>query len=56
MQTERYISTIDEYYNFISEYPESKYVAEANNIYEDALTYTKKRGIDIKDELDRTID
>lgn len=56
MQPERYISTIDEYYNFISEYPESKYIAEANDIYETSLTFTKKKGIDIKDELDRTID
>jgi outer membrane protein assembly factor BamD len=51
-QTERYIATIDEYYNFISEYPESRYTGEAESIYADAVSYTRKRGINLKDEID----
>jgi len=51
-QVERYISTIDEYYNFVSEYPESKYKKDAETIYKEALTYTNKKNIDIKEELD----
>ncbi|MDR1896880.1 MAG: outer membrane protein assembly factor BamD [Prevotellaceae bacterium] len=53
MQPERYIATIDEYYNFVSEYPDSKYIPEAEVIYKDALSYTQKRGINIEDEIDR---
>ncbi|MDR2423136.1 MAG: outer membrane protein assembly factor BamD [Prevotellaceae bacterium] len=52
-QTERYIATIDEYYNFISEYPESKYKDEAQLIYQDALSYTQKQGINVEDEINR---
>lgn len=33
-QKERYQSTIDEYYSFISQFPESKYRKEADDIYE----------------------
>jgi outer membrane protein assembly factor BamD len=51
MQPERYIATIDEYYNFVSEYPESKYRAEAEAIYNESLDFTKKHGINLDDEL-----
>jgi outer membrane protein assembly factor BamD (BamD/ComL family) len=53
MQADRYISAIDEYYNFISEYPDSQYTKEAESMYKDALAYTNKRGINIEDEIDR---
>jgi outer membrane protein assembly factor BamD len=51
MQPERYIAAIDEYYNFISEYPDSKYKVEAEEIYNESLLYTKRRGINVDDEL-----
>jgi outer membrane protein assembly factor BamD len=51
MQPERYIATIDEYYNFISEYPDSKYKAEAESMYSESLHYTQRRGINLDDEL-----
>ena len=30
---ERYLSFVDDYYNFVSEYPESKHRRELDNIY-----------------------
>ncbi|MDR0724798.1 MAG: outer membrane protein assembly factor BamD [Prevotellaceae bacterium] len=52
MQPERYIAAIDEYYNFISEYPDSEYRAEAKVMYDESLLFTQKRGINLEDELD----
>jgi outer membrane protein assembly factor BamD len=54
MQPERYIAAIDEYYNFISEYPESQYKAEAEAMYNESLRFTQKRGINLNDELSIT--
>jgi outer membrane protein assembly factor BamD len=51
MQPERYISAIDEYYNFVSEYPDSQYKAEAETIYKESLLFTQRRGINLDDEL-----
>ncbi len=36
MQRTRYLDMIDAYYNLISEYPETRYLKEANKMYEDA--------------------
>lgn len=36
---ERYHNAIDEYYGFMNEYPESKYIEEANNMYRKARKY-----------------
>lgn len=36
-QVERYQQTIDEYYNFISEFPESRYTKSAKDMYEKSL-------------------
>jgi outer membrane protein assembly factor BamD len=36
-QQERYQSTVDEYYSFIGEFPESRYRREADRIYEESL-------------------
>lgn len=38
---ERMRDTIDEYYAFINEFPESKYLAEAEKMFKDASTYVK---------------
>lgn len=46
-QASRYIAAIDEYYNFMSEFPASSYKSEAESIYNEALSYTKKRGIEV---------
>ena len=32
-QHERYLNFVDDYYNFVSEFPESKYKRELDNIY-----------------------
>ncbi len=36
-QIERYQSTVDEYYSFVGEFPESKYRREADRIYDTSL-------------------
>ncbi|MDR2286925.1 MAG: outer membrane protein assembly factor BamD [Prevotellaceae bacterium] len=51
MQPERYIAAIDEYYNFISEYPDSNYMSEAEVMYNESLMFTQRRGINLDDEL-----
>lgn len=38
-QAERYQETVDEYYSFIAEFPESKNKKEADNIYDNASNY-----------------
>lgn len=42
-QRERFITVIDEYYNFISDYPESKYSNELNVMFKRAQRATTKR-------------
>ena len=37
---ERYHNAIDEYYGFTNEYPESKYMKEANELFKKAKQYT----------------
>ena len=39
---ERMRETIDEYYAFKNEFPESKYIKEVEKIYEDARKYVKE--------------
>ena len=36
---ERFHSAIDEYYGFVTEYPESKYMKEAKSLFEKAKAY-----------------
>jgi outer membrane protein assembly factor BamD len=40
-QRERYLALIDEYYNFISEFPESKYKKELDGMFKKAQEETK---------------
>jgi outer membrane protein assembly factor BamD len=40
-QMARYESTIDEYYGFVNEYPNSKYKAEAEKIFNKSKAATK---------------
>jgi outer membrane protein assembly factor BamD len=37
---ERYHNAIDEYYGFTNEYPESKFMKEAERLYKQAIKYT----------------
>ena len=37
---ERYHNAIDEYYGFTNEYPESKFMKEAERLYKQAMKYT----------------
>ena len=39
---ERYHTAIDEYYGFVTEYPESKYMAEAKKLFRSARAYVPK--------------
>ena len=41
-QRERYLTFIDDYYNFIGEYPESRKRKELDAYYEKAISFTKK--------------
>ncbi|MEA4867248.1 Outer membrane protein assembly factor BamD [bioreactor metagenome] len=41
-QRERFLSLVDEYYNFVSEYPESSYRKELDKMFEQAQQYLKK--------------
>ena len=49
-QRERFLTVIDEYYNFISEFPESKYGTELNSMFKRAQRATVKsdEAVDIK--------
>ena len=38
---ERYHNAIDEYYGFVTEYPESKYIKEANLLFKKAQKYVQ---------------
>ncbi|MDD2419593.1 MAG: outer membrane protein assembly factor BamD [Bacteroidales bacterium] len=42
-QRERFLTLVDEYYNFISEYPESKYRKEVDKMFEQAQQYIKNK-------------
>ena len=49
-QPERFQDSIDDYYSFIAEYPESKFSKDATRLYDNASQYLKTRNIDtIKD-------
>lgn len=41
LKTDRYRATVDEYYSYINEFPEGKYVKEAGNILKQCEKYTK---------------
>jgi outer membrane protein assembly factor BamD len=41
-QRERYLVFVDDYFNLISEYPESKYAKELESLYEKVQKYLKK--------------
>lgn len=49
-QKERYLNFIDDYYNFISEYPESNYRKELDNLFEKVEHYTVKTEVN-KEEI-----
>ncbi len=50
-QRERYYNTIDAYYNFISEYPESDYRPEVDRMYKNAVRLA--RGEEAAEEVDK---
>ena len=41
-QMDRYLATLDYYYSFIAEYPESKYMRELDNIAERSRDFIDK--------------
>ena len=48
-QKERYLSFVDDYFNFIGELPESKYRRELDNIYQKAQKALGKQGVETAD-------
>ena len=42
MQRERFLNVIDEYYNFISEFPDSEYRKEVDNMFRKAQNFTSR--------------
>ena len=40
-QKERYQATLDEYFSFMEEFPESKYSKEVKKIYDDTAKFLK---------------
>ena len=46
----RYRDVVDEYYAFLNDYPESKYLKEAKKIFSDAEAIVKKKNINIEEE------
>jgi len=48
-QKERYLSFVDDYYNFIGELPESKYRRELDNIYYKAQKALGRQGVETED-------
>lgn len=41
-QKERFLAMVDEYYNFISEFPESKYRGEMDDMFQKSQSYLKQ--------------
>jgi outer membrane protein assembly factor BamD len=46
-QPERFQDTIDDYYSFIAEYPDSKYGKDATRMYDNATEFLKTRNIEV---------
>ena len=47
---QRFRDAIDEYYSFVNDYPESKYLSEAKGILKDAERIVKKKHLNIEEE------
>jgi outer membrane protein assembly factor BamD len=47
-QRERYQDTLDDYYSFMEEFPESKYIKDVGRIYKKTSEYLKAGSIDIE--------
>lgn len=49
-QKERYLTFIDDYYNFVGELPESHYRKELDSVYRRAQKALGRRGVDVEDD------
>ena len=49
-RVERYRDAVDEYYAFVNDYPESKYMAEAKDMFDSANRIIKRKKINIAEE------
>ena len=49
-RAERFRDAIDEYYAFANDFPESKYLKEAQNLLRNAEKVVKKKNVDIEEE------
>ena len=52
-KTERYHDAIDEYYGFVTEYPESKYMGEAQKLFKSARAYVPKDELEQEEAKDK---
>ncbi len=48
----RYREVVDEYYAFVNDYPESKYLKEAKNVFSHADAVVKSNGVPLEDDED----
>lgn len=49
-RVERFRDTVDEYYAFVNDYPESKYMKEAKDIFQKAEKAVKRKHLDLNEE------
>ena len=49
-RVQRFRDAIDEYYSFVNDYPESKYLAEAKKMLEESERIVKKKNLKIEEE------
>jgi outer membrane protein assembly factor BamD len=50
-QTERYQATLDDYFSFMEEYPESVYSKEVKKIYDETAKYLKIEKVENLDKI-----
>lgn len=52
-QRERFQDTLDDYYSFMEEFPESKYSREVNRIFQSTTRFLKTGDVDLRDIADK---
>jgi outer membrane protein assembly factor BamD len=50
-QTERYQATLDDYFSFMEEYPESKYSRDVKRLYQDTMKFLKIGKVENLDKI-----
>ncbi|MBQ6604901.1 MAG: hypothetical protein IIX17_04785, partial [Tidjanibacter sp.] len=55
-QVDRYLNTLDAYYNLIAEYPESEFRNEADRMYRAAKRFLDRRGVDTEEPIEEEVE